>query len=94
MQLRSASSVPPAPDGVAIPACSKGLSAATPLVHRAFIAFSETDFRKASVETLGGGLRTSRPTSRWALACPALVGLVVLNQPPSKPTIFEKEAAR
>jgi len=58
------------------------------------IAFSETDFRKASVETLGSGLRKSRPTSRWALACPALVGLVVLNQPPSKSMILDQKAAR
>jgi hypothetical protein len=58
-----------------------------------FIAFSETDFRKASVETLGGGLRTSLPASRRALACPALAGLVVLNQPPSKPMILEQETA-
>jgi len=50
-------------------------------------------FRKASMETLGGGLRTSRPTSRWAFACPVLVGLVVLNQPPSKPMIFERESS-
>ena len=53
------------------------------------IAFCETDFRKASVETLGGGLRTSRPTSRWALACPALVGMAVLSQPPSKSMVIE-----
>ena len=59
----------------------------------AHAAFCETDFRKASVETLGGGLRTSLPTSRRAFACPAQVGLVVLNQPPSKPMIFEQETA-
>ena len=36
--------------------------------------------------TLGsddGGLRTARPTSRWARACPARVGLLVLKQPRS-----------
>jgi hypothetical protein len=60
---------------------------------RANIAFSKTDFRKASVETLDGGLRTSLPTSRWALACPVLVGLAVLSQPPSKPMIIDQETA-
>jgi hypothetical protein len=57
------------------------------------ISVCETNFRKASVETLGGGLRTSRPTSRRAFAYPARVGLVVLNQPPSKPMIFDQETA-
>jgi hypothetical protein len=28
-----------------------------------------------------------------ARACPALVGLAVLSQPPSKPKIFEQETA-
>ena len=37
------------------------------------LACCETEIRKGSLETLGGGLRTSRPTSRWALKCPALV---------------------
>jgi hypothetical protein len=45
------------------------------------------------METLGGGLRTSLPTSRWALACPVLVGLAVLSQPPSKPMIIDQETA-
>jgi len=53
---------------------------------------SKPDTRKASVATLGG-LRTSRFTSRWALACPAQVGLAVLSQPPSKPMILEQETA-
>ncbi|WP_395731081.1 hypothetical protein [Prosthecobacter sp.] len=55
------------------------------------IAFSKTDFRKASVETLDGGLRTSRPTSRWAFVCPVLVVLAVLSQPPSKTKIIDQE---
>jgi len=45
------------------------------------------------METLGGGLRTSLPASRWVLACSALVGLAVLSQPPSEPMIFEQETA-
>ncbi len=45
------------------------------------------------METLGGGLRTSLPTSRWVLACPVLVGLAVLSQPPSKPMIIDQETA-
>jgi len=57
------------------------------------ISVCETNFRKASMETLGGGLRTSRLTSRRAFAYPAQVGLVVLNQPPSKPMILDQETA-
>jgi len=57
------------------------------------MAFCDTDFREVSVATLGGGLRTSLPTSRWALACPALVGMVVLSQPLLKPIILKSEPA-
>jgi len=45
------------------------------------------------METLGGGLRTSLPTSRWVRACSALVGLAVLSQPSSVSMIFEPETA-
>jgi|GEM_PF-3712339 len=44
------------------------------------IAFSVTDFRKASLETLGGGLRTSRPTSRWAKPVCYCFGLVSISK--------------
>ena len=40
----------------------------------------------ASQATLGGGLRTSRPTSRWVLVCPARVGRAVLSPPSSEPS--------
>ncbi len=37
--------------------------------------------------TLGGGLRTSRPTLRRAFACPLQVGRAVLSPPPSEPRV-------